>query len=444
MFTKLQANTHSKEAYTIVIGCCVVFLCVVGLLSIYSVTSVGNVEAGLNPFSDLGQQFFYIILGIIICVVLMKVPQLFNVSSPVIWVFWGVCLAGIVAVAAFGTTVNGAKRWLPLGPVTIQPSEFLKIALMLVMVKLLSEWIRGERDSKQTFIMVAATVGAPLLFLFVTQRDLGTSAIAGLCLFALLYIAKVDVRILGGILVLGIFGIVFFAMNASNFRSDRFVFTDPWDDGAGGYGAGYNIIRSYYAIASGGVFGNGIGGSHEKYDYLYAADNDFIFAIICEEMGLIGAILVLICILAIFICCIKIASVQDQMENKLVLYGTGLLLIIQSLLNIGCTVGVLPTTGKPLPFVSSGGSSVIASFILLGVILNAVMHSQVETRADRRRSKINIYSKDDLDGSDGLMNKQRRGRDRSATQRRTTTSTRATRSGRSSFIQNGRERSRIR
>lgn len=430
MLKAILSNTHSKEAYTIVIGCCVAFLCIVGLLSIYSVTSVGNVEAGLNPFSDLGQQLFYCILGIIICVIMMKIPQLFNVSSPLIWSFWGLCIAGIVAVAAFGTTVNGARRWLPLGPVTIQPSEFLKIALMLVMVKLLSEWMRGEKTSKETFIRVCATVGAPLLFLFITQKDLGTSAIAGLCLFALLYLACVDKKILLTIFVLGILGIVFFAMNANNFRSERFVFMDPWDDGQGGYGAGYNIIRSYYAIASGGVFGNGIGGSHEKYDYLYAADNDFIFAIICEEMGLVGALFVLACILTIFICCIKIASVQDQMENKLVLYGTGLLLIIQSLLNIGCTVGVLPTTGKPLPFVSSGGSSVIASFILLGVILNAVMHAQVETRADRKRSRISIYSKDDLSTSPDRSRRQRRDNDRPNSRDRQSRTRGSKRSGR--------------
>jgi cell division protein FtsW len=260
---------------------------------------------------------------------------------------------------------------------------------------------------------VVGLVGVPLAFLFITEKDLGTTFVTGACLFALLYLSGVNRKILGTLLIGGIALICFFAFGGSDFRSERFVYTNPWDDGAGGYGSGYNIIRSYYAIASGGVFGNGIGGSHEKYDYLYAADNDFIFAIICEEMGLIGGLVVILCILTIFVCCIKIASVQSQMENKLVLYGTGLLLVIQSLLNIGCTVGVLPTTGKPLPFVSSGGSSVIASFIMLGVILNAVTHSEVVTRADRKRSKINIYSNSEVEPDKNRSRGSRNGQERS-------------------------------
>ena len=394
MFDGLLTGSHSKSFYTIVISCCVVFLCVCGLLTIYSVTSVGNVEAGVDPFADLRSQAIYLAVGVAICVALAKQPQVFNASNYVIWGFWGMCVLAVLAVPFIGVTVNGATRWIAIGSATLQPSEFLKIALMLVLVKVLSEYSRGEVEGRMAGLIVVVTVGLPVAFMFVTQRDLGTTLVLVATLLCLAWIAGINVFIIAGLASLGIL-VVLAEFVSGGFRSERFSYINPWDDGQGGYGSGYNIIRAYYAIASGGVIGNGIGGSHEKYDYLYAADNDFIFAVICEDLGFVGGIVVLLAVLAIFYCCIQIANEQVDMEAKLVVYGAGLLLLIQSLLNIGCTVGALPTTGKPLPFVSSGGSSILASFILLGIIMNSVLHSQVETRADRRRSKINIYSKND-------------------------------------------------
>ena len=395
MLNKLLTSTHSKEFYTIVIGCCVTFLCVCGLLTIYSVTSVGNVEAGVDPFGDLRSQAVYLALGVVLCIVLTRVPQVYNRAGVGIWIFYAFCVAAVLAVPFIGVTVNGATRWINLGFATLQPSEFLKIALMLVLVKILSEYSRGDIDSTKAGIIVGVAVALPLGILFFTQKDLGTTFVLGATLLCLAYIAGVNRILIGVIMVAGIL-LVLADFASGGFRSERLVYINPWNDGQGGYGSGYNIIRSYYAIASGGIVGNGIGASHEKYDYLYAADNDFIFAVICEEMGFVGGIVVILCVLIIFFCCVKIANSQQQMETKLVVYGAGFLLLIQSLLNIGCTVGVLPTTGKPLPFVSSGGSSILASFILLGIILNSVMHSEVETRADRKRSQINIYTKTDV------------------------------------------------
>ena len=415
MLNRLLTSTHSKEFYTIAIGCCVTFLCVCGLLTIYSVTSVGNVEAGVDPFGDLRSQAIYLGLGLVFCIVLARVPQVFNKAGVGIWVYYGICIVGILAVPFVGVTVNGATRWLNLGFATIQPSEFLKIALMLVLVKILSEYSRGEIDGKRAGGIVVLFVALPLVFLFFTQRDLGTTFVLGATLLCLAYIAGVSYFLLG-IIAAGGFLLIIADFASGGFRSGRLVYLNPWNDGQGGYGTGYNIIRSYYAIASGGVIGNGIGASHEKYDYLYAADNDFIFAVICEEMGFVGGIVVILCVLVIFFCCVRIANAQEQMETKLVVYGAGFLLLIQSLLNIGCTVGVLPTTGKPLPFVSSGGSSILTSFILLGIILNSVMHSEVETRADRKRSKINIYSKSDVPKTE---KKQRRTGEKTPTRSRT-------------------------
>lgn len=414
MLIRSLLSEHTKEFFTIVIGCCVTLLCVVGLQTVYSVTSVGNVENGSSPFNDLAGQAVYLLIGLVFCIILTKLPQVFNASSVIVWGFWIVCITATLAVPFVGINVNGATRWIPVGPFTIQPSEFLKIALMLMLVKVLSEYSRGDIDFKKACIIVGTTVIVPLGFLFLTQRDLGTTFVLGATLLCLAWLAGVNFFVIAALFGVAVL-VVVFEFASGGFRSERFVFINPWNDGQGGYGSGYNIIRSYYAISSGGLFGNGIGGSHEKYDYLYAADNDFIFAVICEEMGFIGGIVVIICVLAIFFSCIKIAGLASQMETKLVVYGAGLLLLIQSLLNIGCTVGVLPTTGKPLPFVSSGGSSIIASFMLLGIILNSVFHSQVETRADKKRSKIVIYSKTENDDAEKKKRDKKRKQPRERT-----------------------------
>ena len=408
MLSRLLAKTQSKEFCAIVIACCVTFLCVVGILTVYSVTSVGNVESGTDPLNDLAHQIAFVVAGVGICVLLARLPQIFNIPNFLIWTIWAFCVALVVYVAINGTTVNGAKRWLTISGITFQPSEFLKIAVMLMMVKILGEHSRGEVDSRNATILILVTCAAPLVFLLVTQRDLGSSFVLFATLVSLLYLANIRGDILAGIVILAGVALVVELFFRGGYRSERMSFINPWDDGEGGYGSGYNIIRSYYAIASGGIFGNGIGASHEKYDYLYAADNDFIFAVICEEMGFVGGVLVVICVLAIFLCCVQIACAQEQTETKLVAYGAGLLLLIQSLLNIGCTVGVLPTTGKPLPFVSSGGSSILASFILLGIIFNSVTHAKVVTQADKKRSKINIYSKVDAEEENEVVPEKKR------------------------------------
>lgn len=389
-------ETYSKDVYATVIAVCVTILCTFGLLTIYSVTSATNAEAGVSTLADAGKQLLYIGIGVVCAVLLMRTNGLFDKGAWLIWVYWGICIVLMLLVAVVGTNNYGAQRWLNLGFVTVQPSEFLKLALVLVLVKFLGEYQRGERTGWVTIALIGATVIVPLGFLFLTQSDLGTTLICVFALLSVAWVAGVDWRILAAICALGAAGMVFVALNASSFRSDRFNFINPWDDGQNGYGSGFNLIRSMYAIASGGVFGVGIGNSHEKYDYLFAADNDFVFAVICEEMGLVGGLITIACIGVIFFCCVKIADGERDIETKLIVYGCGFLLVFQSVLNIGSTVGVLPTTGKPLPFVSSGGSAVIASFFLLGVILNAVKNENVMRASDKSRDSIEILSGEDV------------------------------------------------
>ena len=383
-------QTYSVHHYAVVTCACAAILSAIGLVTIYSTTSASNIDAGLSPFSDVRTQALAIIGGVVLALFLSKVSLVYNWRKSLILGVWVVCFGLVCLVPIFGVEVNGAKRWLPLGPFTIQPYEFMKIAIIAMTVKILAEYRRGEIAPMNAFGRFALFVVMPLVFVFFTQSDLGTTLVCVAALFAIAYIAGISKKLLLSIVLAFIVGLAFYLFFGGDYRNDRLIFLNPWDDGQNGYGSGFNLIRSLYAIASGGLFGVGIGNSHEKYDYLYAADNDFIFAIICEEGGLLAGLLVIACVCLILICCCKIAEQMNSEEQKLIVYGAAFLLAFQSFLNIGVAVGALPTTGKPLPFVSSGGTSVLASFLLLGLILNAVNGESVRTVADKKRDRLEV------------------------------------------------------
>lgn len=365
-------------------------LCVIGLLEVYSTTSVTNISIDKPAYWSALMQGVFMVASVVICILVAKIYPIFKLNATVIWMFWGLCVFLVLAVQPFGVERNGAKRWLELGSFTIQPSEFLKIALMLVFVKILSEYQNGETDTRQMCIKTGFFIVLPLAFLFGFQRDLGTTLICVVALLAVAYMSGISLVVLIGVVVVGVLGLSLLVFASDSFRSSRFLFLNPWNDGQNGQGDGFNIIRSYYAIAGGGIIGKGLGNSHEKYDYLFASDNDFIFAVICEELGLLGALVVIACVVAIFISGLKLSSFCDSAETKLIVLGASTLITFQAFLNIGCAVGALPTTGKPFPFVSSGGSSILASFLLVGLIFNCINFPVAERAADRRRSKLQV------------------------------------------------------
>lgn len=384
-------ETHkSKTFWASLMIAAISVLCVVGLLEVYSTTSVTNISIDKPAYWSALMQGVFMVVSVVICILVAKIYPIFKLNATVIWMFWGLCVLLVLAVQPFGVERNGAKRWLELGSFTIQPSEFLKIALMLVFVKILSEYQNGESDTRQMCIKTGIFIVLPLAFLFGFQRDLGTTLICVVALLAVAYMSGISLVVLVGIVVVGVLGLSLLVFASDSFRSSRFLFLNPWNDGQNGQGDGFNIIRSYYAIAGGGIIGKGLGNSHEKYDYLFASDNDFIFAVICEELGLIGALVVIACVVTIFISGLKLSSFCDSTETKLIVLGASTLITFQAFLNIGCAVGALPTTGKPFPFVSSGGSSILASFLLVGLIFNCINFPVAERAADRRRSKLEV------------------------------------------------------
>ena len=186
---------------------------------------------------------------------------------------------------------------------------------------------------------------------------------------------------------------VLFALVAivfTGYRSDRMLFLDPWDDGEGGYGNGWQLIHSFYAFADGGLFGVGIGNSREKYLWLPEAETDFIFAIIGEELGLVGALAVVALFMLLLWAGMRIARSAPDNFGAMVAGSCTIMIVFQAFLNIGCVIGLLPTTGKPLPFISSGGSSLIATLIMVGLVLSVSQAAGAPSVYDRRRDDLRV------------------------------------------------------
>ena len=346
----------------------VLALLLVGLVMVYSASSVAAHGEGGSAEGGLVSQLAYAVIGIVAVVVIWRIPYEVWVGR-LVWAIWGVSLVLLILTAVMGSAGFGAQRWLELGPVRFQPSEFVKIALVLVAIRIFFDMRAGVVEARMTAIQVLLFIVAPLFLLYETQSDLGTTLICIVGILAVMWLGGVKPYILGTVLVIGAIFMAF-AVFGTGYRSGRMVYLDPWNDGEGGYGTGYNIIRSYYAFAEGGLFGVGLGNSHEKYEYLFASDTDFIFAVIGEELGLVGALAVIALFLVVLVAGLRISGQCSDVMGSVMAGAFTVMLVFQAFLNIGCTIGVFPTTGKPLPFISSGGSSMIASLIMVGLILS--------------------------------------------------------------------------
>lgn len=390
-------------------------LLLLGLVMVYSTSSVELASAGGTPWSSFVSQAVFAVVGIVAALVLWRLPYSLWMGRAV-WVIWGIGIVLLVATWLFGDDAGmGAQRWLYIGSFSTQPSEFVKIALLMVFVRILADARDGIVEARASLVRFFLMVVIPLAFLYKTQSDLGTTLVVAVGLFAVAWLGGISGKILGVVAGIGV-AFVLYAIFGTGYRSDRMVFLNPWDDGEGGYGSGFNLIRSLYAIAEGGLFGVGLGGSHEKYDYLFASDNDFIFAVICEELGMVGALVVIALYLVILYAGLRIASETADEVGALLAGGCTIMLVAQAFINIGSTIGVLPTTGKPLPFISSGGTSLVASFLVVGLILSVSNVPAESAVYERRRADLRIVRATGFeDGSDARGSSSRRAQGRSGT-----------------------------
>jgi len=296
----------------------------------------------------------------------------------------------ITLIPGFGTTVNGATRWLALGPVPLQPSELIKPFLVLQSARIFGQWNRLRWRVRLTWLGIFAFVLLGILL----QPNLSTAALCGMTLWLVALASGLPFSYLGGTALGGLL-LATISISFKEYQRRRVMsFLDPWADPMRD---GYQLVQSLLAVGSGGTWGSGFGLSQQKLFYLPIQYTDFIFAVFAEEFGFAGSVLLLGLIMAYATLALTVAMKARNTVYRLVAIGAMILIVGQSLLNIGVATGVLPTTGLPFPFFSYGGSSMIASLLSAGLLIRVAresseaevvsLQSRRQSAAERRRAR---------------------------------------------------------
>ena len=350
-----------------------------GLVMVYSASFMKAADAFGSEYYFLFRQLVWAAVGLGAMWVVMRVDYHRYRRATFIWAVLGGTVILLLAVLVVGIRVNGATRWFSLGGfMSFQPSELAKLAAVLFTAAVLDRRMHRPDDLAGTFgpvaLMVFALV-APILL----QPDLGTSAVIVGVVLAMVFAAGLSYRHLAAALVpvvTAAAALVWF----EPYRLQRLLsFLDPWADRQN---TGYQAVQSMLAIGSGGVFGQGLMDGQQKLYYLPEAHTDFIFAVVAEELGLVGTTIVLACYAIIAWRGLRIALLAPDRFGSLAALGLTMIIVLQALVNVSVVTVVLPTKGLPLPFVSNGGSSLLISLVAMGVLLN--ISQQISSAAAAR------------------------------------------------------------
>lgn len=355
----------------------------IGIVMVYSASAVVAQAQYHDSAWFLKRQLLYTVIGLIGMSVAWRLhyARLRQVTVPLLGIVFVSLL--LVLVPHIGREAGGARRWLALGgPLNFQPAELAKLAIILYLANFLAN--RGERTRELGAGMIPPLIVLLALALpIVKQPDLGSALIVALIAFVLLFVGGAHLghlALAAGVAVPAVLAVILRA----GYRSHRlFAFLDPWKDPRG---TGFHIIQSLLALGSGGVVGLGLGHSRQKFFYLPERHTDFIFSIIGEELGLVGTAAVIILFLLLAVWGYRIASRAPDRYGALLTSGLTTMIVGQAVLNIGVVSGSLPITGVPLPFISFGGSSLVLSYIAIGILLNVSQYAHEEEPVVARRS----------------------------------------------------------
>ena len=332
----------------------------IGLLMVFSATPTMAMRIG-DSYYFLKRHLLSLLAGSIALYAGFKMDYnlLKNWSGYIIGI--SLLLLLIVFIPGAGIGIGGASRWIYFGFFSFQPAELAKIALIVFLAK--------ELSSKPLNQSIWPSLGATLasLLLIIKEPDVGTSVIIAVTAFAVFYLAGTPIKHFIMVIIAALFGLLIISLTSAYRLKRLLAFINPWGDPRG---IGFHIIQSLIAVGSGGIFGLGLGGSKQKFFYLPQNYTDFIFAIFCEEVGFIGAVGV---ILLFFLFVARgIRTVRGAPDDFSMLLSGGIVSWIgfQAMLNISVVLGIIPTTGIPLPLISYGGTSIVATLFSVGILLN--------------------------------------------------------------------------
>ena len=340
------------------------------VVMVYSASAVVAMQDQNNPYLYLFKQGTWALLGLLIVQLLMRIDY-HNYRQPaVIYTALLIVCIGLIAVL-FGREIKGANRWLNIAGLGIQPSELAKLCLIVFVAALLEK--RMERIDEPTHALIPiGGVLAVIVGLIMLQPDLGTAVSIVTIVAVMIFAAGINYRYVFGLALVALptFGVLVWA---SDYRWKRVTaFMDPWKDPLGD---GFQMIQSMIAVSTGGIFGRGLMAGVQKLFYLPEPHNDFIYAVISEELGLVGATVLLACFCVITWRGLRTAMRAPDRFGAFLALGLTTMVAFQAFFNISVVLGLLPTKGIPLPFVSYGGSSLLINLIGMGILLNVSQHA---------------------------------------------------------------------
>lgn len=370
-------------------------LCLIGVVMVYSASAAIKMQTGGSPVGYLIKQIIFVMIGWGMFGFMSSINlNMLRGRQFLKWSYW-IIFAALFFVKFFGRAVNGANGWIHLGAFSLQPAEFSKLYLILYWADRCDKVNNRMQGPSMRSYASGLTLTVGFLFLIAIQPDIGgfsiNFAIAAIMIMASGYNWKRTVGIFDGLLLLGMISLPSLAKTIAaghfkNYQVARFVaFVNPFGTQNG---AGSQLVNSYYAISNGGLKGVGLGNSIQKMGYLPEPNTDFILSVISEELGFIGVFLIL-ALLVIIICqVVRVGIRSNSMYESLLCYGVGTFLAVEASINIGGVTGMLPITGVTFPFISYGGSSMLALSIALGLAMNVSIRQRLQRKSQRRMQTI--------------------------------------------------------
>lgn len=362
---------HKKKAdMTILIV--TILLVVIGLLMVFSASNVVATFKYNDSFYFLKRQLIFSIIGIISMFIFIKIDleKLYKKVNIIFYISLGLLV--LVLIPGIGVLRGGARSWIGFGSFSIQPAEIIKVSLILFLSVILSKIGYKLNELKYTLLCLGIIIGVFLLIML--QPDFGTGLVITLSSILVLFCAGLSFKYFIFLGILSFFGITFLVASAP-YRLERiFAFLDPWSDPLG---SGFQAIQSLFAIAPSGIFGLGYNQSMQKHFFLPEPQNDFIFAIVCEELGLLGGLILISLFVVLIIKLFILSTKVEDNKYKLTLVGVASSLFVQVFINLGVVIGILPVTGITLPIISYGGSSLVFTLIMIGIALNISKYREV-------------------------------------------------------------------
>jgi cell division protein FtsW len=343
------------------------------VVMVYSASAVVAMERYQQPYLFLTKQLMWATLGLAVLWIVMRVDYQMYREPVFIWSSLAIVAVCLIAVM-FSPPVNNARRWFSIGGLGIQPSELAKLAAIFFIADMLERRMQRINELGYGLVPIGIVVGA-LVGLILIEPDFGTAMTLAVIAAVMIFAAGLSYTYVFGTILLALPLIAGVAMSASYRRRRLLTFMNPWEDPLGD---GFQIIQSLIAVGTGGVTGKGLMGGVQKLFYLPEPHTDFIFSVISEELGLIGATLVVICFCIITWRGLKVAVRAPDRFGAFLALGLTTMVAVQAFMNMSVVLSLMPTKGIPLPLVSFGGSSLLINLVGMGVLLNVSQHASTE------------------------------------------------------------------